>query len=91
MIPEKLRSTIMNFFRMPINVTSILCLIGTSFLTTYQICLICAVVMLVATILNVYLFRVHSPPDLEARTVKKTSEFMQFYEMSKSKAIGVKK
>lgn len=88
MIPEKLRSTIMNFFRMPINITSIFCLIGTSFLTTYQICLICAIVMFISTLLNFYLFKVHSPPDLEARTVKKTSEFMQIYEMSKNKVFN---
>lgn len=83
MIPEKLRSTIMNFFRMPINICSILCLVGTSYLTTYQICLICSIIMLVATLLNFYLFKVHQPPDAEKRTLTKTSEFMSLYEKSK--------
>lgn len=91
MIPERLRSTIMNFFRMPINITAILILIGTSYLTTYQICLICFVIMFISTILNIYLFRVHSPPDIEKRTVKKTSEFMNLYEISKAKAQNIYK
>lgn len=83
MIPEKYRSTIMSFFKIPINLCSIVCLFGTSYLTTYQICLMCAAIMLVAAILNIYLFFVHSPPDMEKRQLKKTSEFMSLYERSK--------
>lgn len=37
MIPEKLRNTIMNFFRIPINVFSILSLVLTNYITTYQV------------------------------------------------------
>ena len=74
MIPEKLRSTIINFFRMPINISAIIFMFGTSLLTTYQICIICAFVMLIATLLNFYLLYVHSPPDAEKRTIKKTSD-----------------
>jgi hypothetical protein len=37
MIPEKLRTTIMNFFRIPINVFSILTLVLTDYITTYQV------------------------------------------------------
>jgi hypothetical protein len=83
MIPEKMRSTVMNFFRMPINICSILCLVGTSYLTTYQICLICGIIMFFATALNFYLFKVHTPPDSDKRTITKTSEFKTLYDKSK--------
>jgi hypothetical protein len=85
MIPEKYRSTIMNFFRIPINVFSILCLIFTKYLTTYQICGICFFIMLFGTALNGYLFSVHTPPDAEKRKLKKTSDFLDLYERSKKK------
>jgi hypothetical protein len=62
-----------SFFRTPINICAILCLIGTSVMTTYQICLICFVIMFAATIVNAYLFRVHTPPDVEKRIVRRTS------------------
>lgn len=85
MIPEHLRSTIMNFFRIPINIFSILCLIGTSFLTTYQICMICGIIMGLGTLLNIYLLKVHTPPDAEKRMIKKSSQFFSLYEKFKSK------
>jgi hypothetical protein len=85
MIPEHLRSTIMNFFRIPINICSILCLVGTSILTTYQICMICGIIMTLGTMLNIYLFRVHTPPDAEKRMIKKSSQFLNLYEKFKSK------
>lgn len=37
MIPENLRTTIMNFFRIPINVFSILSLVLTNYISTYQV------------------------------------------------------
>jgi hypothetical protein len=37
MIPEKLRNTVMNFFRIPINMFSIFALVGTNYVTTYQV------------------------------------------------------
>lgn len=83
MIPERLRTTVMTFFRIPINIFSIGSLIMTRFMTVYQICLICFAFMLVSTIVNVYLFRVHTPPDAERRAVKKTSEYMLLYEETK--------
>jgi hypothetical protein len=76
MIPERHRTTIMAFFRIPINILSIVSLVGTKLLTTYQICLICFVFMLIATIVNLYLFKVHTPPDAEKREIKKTSEVL---------------
>jgi len=85
MIPEHIRSTIMNFFRIPINICSILCLVGTSLLTTYQICMICGIIMVAATILNIYLFKVHTPPDAERRMLKKSSQFLDLYEKYKNK------
>jgi len=90
MIPEKLRSTIMNFFRMPINICAILTLFASSLLTTYQICFICAIVMTVASVVNIYLLNVHVPPDTEKRTLTKTSEFRQIWEISKARAQSIK-
>ena len=72
MIPEKYRTTIMNFFRMPINVLSIFILIFTRYFTTYQICLFAFVFMIIAVIVNFYLFLIHHPPDKE-RHLEKTS------------------
>lgn len=37
MIPEKYRTTIMNFFRMPINIFSIATLLFTHMITTHQV------------------------------------------------------
>lgn len=84
MIPEKLRTTIMNFFRIPINIVNIVLLIFTGILTTYQICLCAFVFMFFAFVLNLYLLKVHSPPDAEKREVVKTSEFLDLYEKTKS-------
>jgi hypothetical protein len=42
-------------------------------MTTYQICLICFIIMFFATIVNAYLFKVHTPPDVEKRIVSRTS------------------
>ena len=72
MIPEKYRTTIMNFFRMPINIISILILIFTKYFNTYQICLFAFVFMLIAVFVNLYLFFIHHPPDKE-RHIEKTS------------------
>ena len=40
MIPEKYRTTIMNFFRMPVNIFSIITLLLTHLVTTHQVNLI---------------------------------------------------
>jgi len=73
MIPEKLRTTIMTFFRFPINVCAILTLFFTKYLSTAQICLICFGFMVISTVTNVILFMWHTPPDAEKRKVVTTS------------------
>ena len=89
MITESNRSTIMNFFRIPINICSIICLVLTSYVTTYQICGIILCIMIVATILNVYLFCVHSPPDAMKRKIVKTSEYQLFKAGTKQLQINI--
>lgn len=73
MIPEKLRTTIMTFFRFPINVCAIATLFGTAYLSTGQICLICAGFMTISAGTNILLFMWHTPPDAEKRTIVTTS------------------
>ncbi len=41
--------------------------------------------MIAATILNIYLFKVHTPPDAERRMLKKSSQFLDLYEKYKNK------
>jgi hypothetical protein len=85
MIPEKHRTTIMNFFRIPINIISIASLVFTEFITTNQICLLCFVIMLVATIINIVLIKYYIPPDMTAkREVKRKSEFKDVWTMSEN-------
>jgi dipeptide/tripeptide permease len=85
MIPEKHRTTIMSFFRIPINVISILSLIFTEFISTNQICLLCFAIMLVATIINFILIKFYLPPDMTAkREVKLKSEFKEVWNMSEN-------
>jgi hypothetical protein len=86
MLPEKYRTTIMNFFRIPINIFSILSLIGTKYMTTYQICLLCFGFMALSVGFNIYLIKVHTPPDATKREIKKTSEFQDAYIRSKNLA-----
>jgi hypothetical protein len=83
MIPEKNRSTILNFLRMPINISAIVFLYATGVISTYQICMICSLIMLFASFVNTYLLFVHSPPDAEKRILKKTSEFSNVNERCK--------
>ncbi len=83
LIPEKYRTTIMNFFRIPISLISIVILIGTEFVTTYQICLICFILMLVSSLINIVLVVNYSPPDIVVkREVKRKSEFKDVWNMS---------
>jgi len=77
MIPEKLRTTIMTFFRLPINICCILTLCFSSYITTYQICLICFFIMLFSAVINVLLFMWHTPPDVEKRRVDRTSRIIK--------------
>lgn len=74
MIPEKLRTTIMTFFRIPINIVAILTLFFSSYISTLQICLICFVIMLISAVVNILLFMWHTPPDAEKRKVETTSK-----------------
>lgn len=73
MIPEKLRTTIMTFFRLPINVICILTLFISQYITTLQICLICFFIMLLSAIVNILLFVWHTPPDAEKRKIETTT------------------
>ena len=77
LVPEKYRTTIMNFFRVPIGVMCVLSLIFTQYITTYQICLLCFFFMLLSFLLNIYLLIVHTPPDSNIRILKKTSELSE--------------
>lgn len=71
MIPEKLRTVIMTFFRMPINVFCILTLCFSSYITTYQICLICFFIMAISTVANIWLYMNHLPPDAEKKNINR--------------------
>jgi hypothetical protein len=77
MIPEKLRSTIMNFFRVPINIFAILSFILSKFITTYQICLIAVFFMFISTVTNGFLLYFFHPPDKHHRKIQKISEISQ--------------
>ena len=57
MIPEKLRTTLMNFFRIPINVFSIITLILTNYVTTYQVILL--IITLIIDLLGGFLLHAH--------------------------------
>lgn len=74
MIPEKLRTTIMTFFRIPINVVAILTLFFSTYITTLQICLICFGIMLISAVVNILLFMWHTPPDADKRKVETTTK-----------------
>lgn len=54
LINHKIRSTVMNLFRLPRNIFSIILLCVSQFLTTYQICLIVVVFALLTFIFAVY-------------------------------------
>jgi hypothetical protein len=84
MIPEKHRTTIMNFFRIPINIISIASLIFTEFISTNQICLLCFFIMLVALVINFVLIKYYIPPDATKREIKRKSEFKDVWAMSEN-------
>lgn len=77
MIPEKLRTTIMTFFRIPINVCCILTLFFSQYISTSGICLICFGIMLVSAVVNILLFMWHTPPDAEKRKVETTTKIIR--------------
>jgi hypothetical protein len=85
LIPEKYRTTIMNFFRIPISLISIIALVGTEFISTYQICLICFMLMVFSTFLNIILIMNYIPPEfIVKREVKRKSDFMEIWNLSAS-------
>jgi len=73
MIPEKERTTIMNFFRIPINVFCLFILFANEYMTTFQLCLIAFGFMTIATVVNLLLISWHTPPDAEKRVVLTTT------------------
>lgn len=77
MIPEELRTTIMTFFRIPINICCILALYLSSWVSTLSICLMCTGIMAVSAIVNVMLFYYHNPPDAEKRVVQTTGQIIR--------------
>jgi hypothetical protein len=77
MIPEGQRTTIMTFFRVPINVVCILCLLFSTYLTTAQICLVGFGILVISTITTLFLFAWHIPPDCEKRILLTTTEIKQ--------------
>lgn len=74
MIQERMRTTIMTFFRLPINLFCIIILFVTRYLTTTQICAIAFFTMLIACVTNVLLFMWHTPPDATKRTIIKSTK-----------------
>lgn len=77
MIPEKLRTTIMNFFRMPTSIFAIISLIITKFITTYEICLLTFGFMFIGSCVNLYLLIIHEPPDYVHRKIETTSHLIE--------------
>lgn len=73
LIPEELRSTIMSFFRIPINLFAILSLLLTNWLTTYQICAVACGFMTFGFLANLYLIWYYEAPDTEKRQIVKVS------------------
>ena len=87
LVPEQYRTTIMNFFRVPIGIICVLSLIFTRYITTYQICLLCFFFMLISFLLNIYLLKVHIPPDSKIRILKKSSELCEIFDNEKIKKL----
>ncbi len=81
MIPEGQRTTIMTFFRIPINICSILTLYFSTYITIYEICLIAMGIMVVSSITTILLLIWHHPPDAEQRKVFKTTQLHQHHEL----------
>lgn len=74
MIPEKMRTTIMSFFRLPINLFCIGTLFFSKYVTTFQICLIAFLFMTVSFSVNILLFMWHTPPDADKRIILKSTK-----------------
>ena len=77
MIPEKHRTTIMTFFRIPYALFSILALFGSQYVSTGQICIMAFIFMIIASIVNIILFKLHTPPDAEKRKVLTSTKISQ--------------
>lgn len=74
MIPEGSRSTIMTFFRVPINICSIVTLFFSTSITISEICLIGFVLLTMSSIITFVLIIIHSPPDAESIILLTTTE-----------------
>lgn len=77
MIPEGNRSTIMTFFKLPINICNVLILFFSTYLTISQVCLIGFIVLLVSSFVSVILLSSHTPPDADIRVLLTTSEILK--------------
>lgn len=94
MIPEKERTTIMTFFRMPINICCMIILFSVRFMSTYTLCLIAFGFMVIATSVNILLFMWHTPPDVEKRIIlkstvirKSSKRLNELVEINKNKSV----
>ena len=54
LIHHKIRSTVMNLFRMPRNIFSIILLFASKYFTTYQICLFIVVISMITFMFSLY-------------------------------------
>jgi hypothetical protein len=72
LMPEKYRATILRFFRVPVNIIINTSLIVTKYITTNLV--YCFFFFMCISTVNVYLIKVHVPPDATHRRIKKTSE-----------------
>lgn len=81
MIPEGQRSTIMTFFRLPINIVNVFTLFFSTYLTISQICLIGFGLLIISSITTIALNKYHSPPDAESRLIFTTTEIKNDHEL----------
>jgi len=73
LIPEKFRTTVMNFFRLPINLFSIITLVLTNVINTNQICLIAVIMMGFAGLFNLILLSYKISPEKDVSLTEKNS------------------
>ena len=78
MIPESQRTTIMTFFKFPINVFSMITLFFSSYLTTDQICLIAGGFMILSSLTTILLYLWYDPPDADKRKVTTTTKMRKY-------------
>lgn len=85
MIPESQRTTIMTFFKFPINVFSMITLFFSSYLSTGQICLIAGGFMFISSLTTILLYLWYDPPDVDKRRVTTTTRMVKFKDVNNDK------